>query len=39
VQGRSVAVDSRGILEALEKVYRARDLARELVSGRLGQER
>lgn len=33
-QGRSVAVDSRGILQALRKVYRARDLARELVNGR-----
>jgi hypothetical protein len=39
VQGRSVAVDSRGILEALEKVYRAKDLARELVTGGLGQKR
>jgi hypothetical protein len=33
-QGRSIAVDSRGILEALDKVYRAKDLARELVNGR-----
>jgi len=33
-QGRSIAVDSRGILEALNKVYRAKDLARELVTGR-----
>jgi hypothetical protein len=39
VQGRSVAVDSRGILEALEKVYRAKDLERELVNGSRGQKR
>jgi hypothetical protein len=32
-QGRSIAVDSRGILEALEKVYRTKDLASELVNG------
>ena len=33
-QGRSVAVHSAAILEALDKVYRAKDLARELVNGR-----
>jgi hypothetical protein len=36
-QGRSIAVDSRGILEALEKVYRAKELARELVDGCRGR--
>jgi hypothetical protein len=35
VQGRSIAVDSRGILEALKKVYRANDLVSELVDGRM----
>ena len=34
VQARAVSVDSRGILEALDKVYGARDLVRELTSGR-----
>jgi Peptidase S46 len=38
LQGRSIAVDSRGILEALDKVYRAKDLARELVNGRRSQK-
>ena len=38
VEGRSIAVDSRGILEALNKVYRAKDLARELVNGRRSQK-
>lgn len=33
-QGRSIAVHSAAILEALDKVYRAKDLARELVNGR-----
>jgi hypothetical protein len=33
-QGRSISVDSRGILEALNEVYRAKDLARELATGR-----
>ena len=36
-QGRSISVDSRGILEALTKVYRAKDLARELVDGHRSQ--
>ena len=34
VQARAVSVDSRGILEALDKVYGARDLVRELTGGR-----
>ncbi|MBN8245937.1 MAG: S46 family peptidase [Verrucomicrobia bacterium] len=34
VQARALSVDSRGILEALDKVYGARDLVRELKSGR-----
>ncbi len=33
-QGRAVSVDSRGILEALEKVYRATSLVSELTSGK-----
>ena len=33
-QGRSISVHSAAILEALSKVYRATDLAQELVSGR-----
>jgi hypothetical protein len=33
-QGRSISVHSAAILEALSKVYRATDLARELVNGR-----
>jgi hypothetical protein len=32
-QGRAISVDSAAILEALKKVYRAKDLARELVTG------
>jgi hypothetical protein len=33
-QGRALAVHSAGILEALNRVYGARELARELVAGR-----
>ena len=36
-QGRSISVHSAAILEALSKVYRATDLAQELVSGRRGR--
>jgi len=36
VIGRSVSVDSRGIMEALRNVYTATDLANELSSGRHG---
>jgi hypothetical protein len=32
-QGRSVSVDSAAILEALEHVYRAKALAREMETG------
>ncbi len=35
-QGRAVAVDSRAILEALEKVYDANSLVSELTSGKQG---
>jgi hypothetical protein len=33
-QGRAMSVDSAAILEALHKIYGAKDLARELLSGR-----
>lgn len=36
-QGRAMSVDSAAILEALNKVYGAKSLARELVSGRWGK--
>ncbi len=36
-QGRATSVDSAAILEALNKVYGAKELARELVSGRRGK--
>jgi hypothetical protein len=36
VQGRAVSVDSRGIMEALRKIYRATGLADEL-SGAKGE--
>jgi len=36
IQARALSVDSRGIMEALDKVYGARDLVRELRSGRRG---
>ncbi len=35
-QGRATSVDSAAILEALNKIYDARDLARELVKGKRG---
>jgi hypothetical protein len=34
VQGRAVAVHSRGIIEALRKIYGANDLADEMVNGK-----
>ncbi|MBX3732945.1 MAG: S46 family peptidase [Verrucomicrobiae bacterium] len=34
VQARALSVDSRGILEALDKVYEAQELVRELRTGR-----
>ncbi|HVM46376.1 MAG TPA: S46 family peptidase [Candidatus Acidoferrum sp.] len=37
-EGRSIAVDSRAILEALEKVYRAKGLVSELVGGQRGNQ-
>jgi len=36
-QGRAISVHSAGILEALKQVYRANDVARELVSGHRDQ--
>ena len=33
-QGRAMSVDSAAILEALNKVYGAKELTRELLSGR-----
>lgn len=37
VQARALSVDSRGILEALDKVYGAKELVRELKTGRRGR--
>ena len=36
-QGRATAVHSAAILEALEKVYGAKELTRELLNGRRGR--
>lgn len=36
VQARATSVDSRGIMEALRKVYRTEDLVSELVAGKRG---
>ncbi len=33
-QGRTIQVDTRAIIEALRKIYRADGLAKELMSGR-----
>jgi len=37
VQARALSVDSRGILEALDKVYGVRDLVKELKTGKRGR--
>jgi hypothetical protein len=38
VQGRATSVDSAAILEGLDKVYHAKELVRELLSGKLGSK-
>lgn len=37
IQGRAVAVDTQGILEALQKIYHEDSLVRELTQGRSGK--
>ncbi len=38
VQARAVSVNSQAIIEALQKVYQAKDLAQELLAGRVGKK-